>query len=535
MQHRPTMIRVASLFALRLVGAGPALAFDPAASPRYASPDMYRPNVDDVLVRGGRAGATVDRLLSRRLIDMGRNVRDFGAVCDGATDNGPAFQRAFASGARVVRYDLEGCASHYLVNTTVTIPGGSSLVGPGDGTAYPLGIRTSAAVDTFVIEGGQWAILNTRIQHDGTSGMAINGGASSYGTISHNAILGNAAGNTSPLVRTVGSLVTADQNSFTTNRVNAYSYVIDGPGVTAPIVHRMLNNNFGGTGKGISIGSTSGKARPEGIYITSNHCFLKNTCLLVTSVNDLKSSNNTWDIGGEIQVGLLGSGQGIDLASFEGDYLSTFDTTHTPTARPKGVCMLVSGPVSRLTVRSKFAYCGTGISSTDGSSSKITIGSVFLNVARVALELRDVKGAMLTGNTCTSCFYNFKLADGLSGGPYILNDNQWDASGKVELSQTNPANFRFGLGNTGINLSGYSAATTGSMALGLTCVSIKIPHGLSGAPNLDKTVISARVASGAMSAVSASPASVDATNITAQVCGTVSVIGTVRVTANASL
>ncbi|MDE3750384.1 hypothetical protein, partial [Methylobacterium radiotolerans] len=24
---------------------------------------------------------------SRRLIDMGRNVRDFGAVCDGATDN----------------------------------------------------------------------------------------------------------------------------------------------------------------------------------------------------------------------------------------------------------------------------------------------------------------------------------------------------------------------------------------------------------------------------------------------------------------
>ncbi|MDE3749382.1 hypothetical protein, partial [Methylobacterium radiotolerans] len=76
-----------AVLACLLVSTISASAFDPSASPRYGSPDMYRPNVDDVLIRGGRAGATVDRLLSRRLIDMGRNVRDFGAVCDGATDN----------------------------------------------------------------------------------------------------------------------------------------------------------------------------------------------------------------------------------------------------------------------------------------------------------------------------------------------------------------------------------------------------------------------------------------------------------------
>ncbi|MGX9980724.1 pectate lyase family protein [Methylobacterium fujisawaense] len=481
-------------------------------------------------------GATVARTIADRAKDMGRNVRDFGAVCDGTTDNGPAFRAAFASGARVVRYDLENCPSHYLINTTVTIPGGASLVGPDDGMSAPLGIRTTASVDTFALGGNQFEIRDIYVLHDGTSGSAINAGSAQSGKILKNAFTGSSASNTSPLIYVTGSIVTISGNHFTNFRANGYAISINGPGTVNPIVHRIVDNNFGGSGKGISIGSTSGTTRPEGIYIISNHCFLTNVCLLVNSVNDLRSVANTWDIGNVNQVVLAGSGQGIDLASFTDDYFSTLDNSVTPAvARTGGVCLQVSGPVARLTVRSKFAYCDYGVSSTDGSASFMTISSSFLNVTNTALNLQNVKGVTLAGNTCASCANNFILADGASGGPYILNENQWDPAGAITITQTTPGKFRFGGGNTGANLAGYSAATTDSMATGTTCIGVAIPHGLKGTPNLDKTTLSPRAVSGAMTGISATATAVDGTNITAQVCATVTTAGTVRVTANASL
>lgn len=480
-------------------------------------------------------GATVARSIAARALDMGRNVRDFGAVCDGATDNGPAFRAAFAA-ATVVRYDLEGCASNYLINTSVTIGAGDALVGPAPGFTVALGIRTTAAVDTFVAGGPQWSISDVRIQHDGSAGSPVNGGAQSYGKLLRSAITGSNAAATTALFYTSGSLITAEQNTFTNNRTNAFSVLIDSPSTSAPIVLRLTNNDFGGSGKGILISNSGGTNRPEGVYATNNHCFATNTCLQIGSVNDFRSVGNTWDIGGASQVVLAASGQGIDLASFDGDYFSTLDTTTTPpSTRSAATCMLISGPVARLTVRSKFAYCGNGISSTDGNALNFVIGSSFLNVPGIALNLQNVKGATLTGNTCTSCAYNFIIADGISGGPFILNENQWDPTGLSVLTQTTPANFRFGSGNTGINLAGYSAATTASMATGSTCVSLTIPHGLKGTPNLDKTTLSPRVLSGTMTNASATATAADATNITAQVCATVTVAGTVRVTANASL
>lgn len=479
---------------------------------------------------------TVARSISARTTDMGRNVREFGAVCDGTTDNGPAFRAAFAA-AKVVTYDLEGCASYYQINTTVGLPGGSVLNGPTDGKAVALGIRTTAAVDTFAVNGDQFGISNVRIQHDGSAGMAINMNSAQYGVVSHNAVIGSVAASTSPLMQMTGSLNTIDHNTFTNNRTNAYSVVIDAPGTTQPIINRIQSSNFGGNGKGISIGSTGGSARPEGIYLTNNHCFLKNVCLLVTSVDDLHSSSNTYDIGTSNQVVLSAGTLGIDLATFDGDYFSTLDTTVIPAVtRANAVCLQASGPISRLTIRSKFAYCGYGITSTDGNTSKLTIGSTFLNVTNIALNLQNVKGATISGNTCTSCTNNFIITDGAAGGPYILDDNQWDSTGAITLTQTTANNFRFGISNTGITLANFSAATTGSMAIASsTCVALLIPHGLSSTPNLDKTVLSPRVISGTMTNVSVSASAADATNITTQVCANVTAAGTVRVTANASL
>jgi len=485
-------------------------------------------------MRARARNGTIARSFSDRATDMGRNVRDFGAVCDGVTDNGPAFRAAFAV-ARVVRYDLEGCASHYRIRTSVTTPAGGSLIGPADGTAVPLGIITDDPIDTFVAGGPQWSITNARIQHDGASGMAINGGFASYGTLSRSAIIGNVAGNTSPLVQTGGSLITVDSNTFTNNRVGAYAFTIYGDGTTAsPIVLRVSSNNFGGPGMGLSVGSAGNVKRPEGIYLTNNHCFLTNTCLVVNSALDIRSVGNTWDIGSGNQVVLAAAGEGIDLASFTDDYFSTLNTAVSPAAtNVNGVCLQVSGPVSRLTVRSKFAYCGYGIASTDGVSSYLTIGSTFLNIGNIALNLQGVKGVTLSGNTCTSCAYNFILADGAAGGPFVLNDNQWDPAGAIGLTRTNAPKFRFGNGNSGVVLAGYSAGATAVPSTG--CYTVAIPHGLAGVPDMGRITLTPGVADGTMSNVTATVAGADGYNISAQVCAAVQAAGVVRVTANASL
>lgn len=115
-----------------------ALAFDPPVANRYPSPDLYRPNVDSLIIRGdgttgNLSGASVqpegsplkvrlDRLLGRR-----KNVADFpGWDPTGATDSTSAIQAAInalpASGG-VVEVP---CGSTPKITSTLNIHNGSA-------------------------------------------------------------------------------------------------------------------------------------------------------------------------------------------------------------------------------------------------------------------------------------------------------------------------------------------------------------------------------------------------------------------------
>ncbi|MDE4913443.1 hypothetical protein PQI07_22445 [Methylobacterium sp. 092160098-2] len=51
-----------SLFLILMLLATNALAFDPAKAPRYPSPDMYRPNVDSIILRGNNSSGDISTM-----------------------------------------------------------------------------------------------------------------------------------------------------------------------------------------------------------------------------------------------------------------------------------------------------------------------------------------------------------------------------------------------------------------------------------------------------------------------------------------
>jgi hypothetical protein len=101
------LARVLTAFAALLIAA-PAVAYDATKAARYASPDMYRPNVDRLIINGSGItctnpagcdgsglsvtppGGTVSMLLSTVLGNV-RSAESFNAKGDGTTDDTAAF------------------------------------------------------------------------------------------------------------------------------------------------------------------------------------------------------------------------------------------------------------------------------------------------------------------------------------------------------------------------------------------------------------------------------------------------------------
>ncbi|UIN34037.1 glycoside hydrolase family 55 protein [Methylobacterium oryzae] len=100
------LARVLTAFAALLIAA-PAVAYDATKAPRYASPDMYRPNVDRIILNGPGSTGPVDGMsvtvpggVSRSLADRAAdvlNAADFGVKADGVTNDTAAMNTALAA------------------------------------------------------------------------------------------------------------------------------------------------------------------------------------------------------------------------------------------------------------------------------------------------------------------------------------------------------------------------------------------------------------------------------------------------------
>lgn len=134
--------------------SGPAIAYDAAKAPRYASPDMYRPNVDRIILNGPGStgdvsgmsvtpnGGSILRLLKNRFIDTGVSVLDYGPNVGTGGDDSAAINAAIAAaqapggaGKVIFPAPLSGaynvCADAARIQATGATPGAILLEGNG--------------------------------------------------------------------------------------------------------------------------------------------------------------------------------------------------------------------------------------------------------------------------------------------------------------------------------------------------------------------------------------------------------------------
>lgn len=459
------------------------------------------------------------------------SVQDYGAKCDGITEDGPAFNRALAA-AKIAIVPAEGCSGTYLINTTILLPGSHSLKFLASGTGATASILTTAAVDTISVTGDSCSIEGLNATHTGASGKIIELGTRNYCSISDSVISGTHVTATTSLVHLTGSINTFKDVRITNNRPNSGAAIDQDSGNPASIVNRYVRVTIGGSGPGLLVHDSTNLHRPEGIYLDQYHYFGTANSLFVGAVNGLYSTNSTYDVGTGIY--LKPAGQGVDDVVFIGGYVAT---STIPTT---GSCIQIDGSggasVARLVlIGAALEYCGYGIANTNGGLGTLTVQGAQVNSVTIGYNLQgSARVSIGGGSTCSTCTFNFILSDGASGGPFAIGNNQWDSGGSLTLTETDPTKFTFSDENVGMKLAGFASATTGTIS-STTCTALAIPHHLVLAPSIDRITLAARVVTGAFTNIAPSITSVDGTNINVSVCATLGSNGTIRVNARASL
>lgn len=117
---------LAALFALHAPGAG---AFDRAQAPHYSSPDLYRPNVDDIVLNGIARGAspTLGQMFAGSAVPVEAYMR----AGDSLANVAPAVARAVAAGHKILRLP----ANSTYIPPNNTTPADVTLVGDPNRTS----------------------------------------------------------------------------------------------------------------------------------------------------------------------------------------------------------------------------------------------------------------------------------------------------------------------------------------------------------------------------------------------------------------
>lgn len=453
------------------------------------------------------------------------NVLDYGATADGVTDDAAAFTAALAASSSV--YVPVGS---YAINTTVNIPANRVLFGAGVGTS----IATSTNINTFTVNGNVVTIDSLNVTHSG-NGSIIHAPQRESLTVTNSRLVGSGAG-AFPLVYTSGSFAALRFNNFVSSRTFGPCVTLDRTAGVINIESHIEQNRFGGTGYGIRVISSDNSARPEGVYITNNSFICTDENLHIEQVLQCIVSNNVFDQAGSYNIVLKPVNTGIQDIQFSCNYFST------PNQTTLGVCIFHDNtnpavPLSQVgIVNNTFSFSGYGLVLKEGCVDATVSSNTFTAIGNTGIILDKASKISVIGNTFFAVTtYNMAMTDGVAGGEFSVDANQFASNVPVLRVVTNENNFFFGQTNSGRKLAGWSSFSTNNTA-SPSGSTITIPHGLDGTPPFTRINVSF-VADTLVptAAASAWVDSADATNIYAKVNFAVTTAGSYYVTAFASL
>jgi hypothetical protein len=365
----------------------------------------------------------------------GTSVYDFGAKCDGNTDDSAAFNAAIAATGRA--YVPTSAASGQItcvINTGITsMPSNSAIYSDFSGWGAKAVLKTTASVDTVTFANNSFDIVIQGISfiHSGDSGRIINAQYTHDIQIIDNSFYANSAINSSDMVYLSGSRVWFSRDSFTTFKsAGGFAIKIERTAAGFSIQNHIVDCYFGGTGLGVYVASAPGQPRPEGIYLQGNEFANQNNQLFIGAVLQFHSVGNTYDLGFySVSVNISPEPDTYsENIYFLGDWFAGESSKDSVCIQHTG-----TGDVVGLTVtNSNFYSCGYGIIETTGGSDStskannwIIQNNYFSSISKEALQLYNIKNLLIQGNQCRECKSNYDIKDG-GFGPITLANNGWD-------------------------------------------------------------------------------------------------------------
>jgi hypothetical protein len=145
--------------------ANKLLGFDSAGKPVVFGETELPSSGDASGVLVSPNGATTARALGEHLAAL-VNVRDFGALGDGITDDSAAFTAAItAAQTRGAKIYVPASATPYVLGATVALDG-ATMLGDGSGSVLKVGLPSGAGVQ---LEGAGAALIDLRVLGSGAS------------------------------------------------------------------------------------------------------------------------------------------------------------------------------------------------------------------------------------------------------------------------------------------------------------------------------------------------------------------------------
>lgn len=289
-------------------------------------------------------------------------------------------------------------------------------------------------------------ISNLVLTHNG-DGRVIDMSGGETHRVRNCSIIATLTTSTADLIYFTGSNTWIESNRITTLR--AGSFCVNCDRTTKIQINSIVSKNyFGGTGKGVRVGTSTGSARPEGVLVSENICVLTGeTFLHVFSVLSLRCVNNMIDQCNYTAILLEPITFPVEAVLISGNYLATPDNL-------EGICIhavdnAAGSTSSGITiVNNKFEHSGYGIVTGYRCAWLKVLGNEFSNINHAGLACTESVAVNIANNqfNLVSPQFAFSLTDGASGGNYNIIGNY--VTGQVNVIKSHAERWQV-TGNTG--------------------------------------------------------------------------------------
>ncbi len=368
----------------------------------------------------------------------------FGVKYDG-TDDSVALQKAINAAANKT-LSLGGIAT---VASTINLNSPIKLTSHSGNQVGNTGIVKNTAgtmINVGAVNSGV-DISNIALTHNG-DGRVISLADGETHRIHNCSIVAGSTGSTNDVIYFIGSNTWITDNRITSFRPNAFCINCDR--TTKIQINSIISRNyFGGTGKGIRAGTSTGSARPEGLLVSENTCVLTGECFLhVFSILSLRCIGNMIDQCNNTCIKLEPITFPVEDVRITNNYIASA----TNSLEGIGIrCIKNTGGsvVSGLLVNdNKFEHSGYGFISSSETNWVRLVNNDFSTINHAAISIDQSVAVLIHGNNVNiaSTSYYMSIVDGDAGGNFNIMGNYF--IGLLAQTKSHPERWQIA-NNTG--------------------------------------------------------------------------------------